>query len=85
MRETRLYGSEGGGTEINRSFLPLYDLAPVPGSRDEAVYALNTGGVQVASQGCETPGNDRSGSGPWRRYKGTCLSCAHIPGAKAPG
>jgi hypothetical protein len=45
MRETRLYGSEGGGTEINRSFLPLYDLAPVPGSRDEAVYALNTGGV----------------------------------------
>jgi hypothetical protein len=26
MRETRLYGSEGGGTEINRSFLPLYDL-----------------------------------------------------------
>jgi hypothetical protein len=28
MRETRLYGSEGGGTEINRSFLPLYDLQP---------------------------------------------------------
>jgi hypothetical protein len=28
MRETRLYGSEGGGTEINRSFLPLYDLRP---------------------------------------------------------
>jgi hypothetical protein len=26
MRETRLYGSEGGGTEINRSFLPLYNL-----------------------------------------------------------
>jgi hypothetical protein len=28
MRETRLYGSEGGGTEINRSFLPLFDLRP---------------------------------------------------------
>ena len=23
MREIRLYGSEGGGTEPNRSFLPL--------------------------------------------------------------
>ena len=23
MRETRLSGSEGGGTELNRSFLPL--------------------------------------------------------------
>jgi hypothetical protein len=23
MREIRLYGSEGGGTEANRSFLPL--------------------------------------------------------------
>jgi hypothetical protein len=23
MREIRLYGSEGGGTETNRSFLPL--------------------------------------------------------------
>jgi hypothetical protein len=31
MRETRLYGSEGGGTEINRSFLPLFDLRPLRG------------------------------------------------------
>jgi hypothetical protein len=23
MRENRTYGSEGGGTELNRSFLPL--------------------------------------------------------------
>lgn len=23
MRENRSYGSEGGGTELNRSFLPL--------------------------------------------------------------
>lgn len=27
MRENRLSGSEGGGTEANQSFLPLSDLA----------------------------------------------------------
>jgi hypothetical protein len=33
MRETRLYGSEGGGTEINRSFLPLFNLRPFRAGR----------------------------------------------------
>jgi hypothetical protein len=28
MRETRTYGSEGGGTELNRSFLPLSRSCP---------------------------------------------------------
>ena len=34
MREIRLHGSEGGGTELNRSFLPLSILEriDVPGS-----------------------------------------------------
>ena len=31
MRETRLSGSEGGGTELNRSFLPLSRLERVSG------------------------------------------------------
>jgi hypothetical protein len=32
MREIRQSGSEGGGTEINRSFLPLSDpIWPIPG------------------------------------------------------
>jgi len=30
MREIRLYGSEGGGAEINRSFLPLSPARSVP-------------------------------------------------------
>ena len=36
MREIRLHGSEGGGTELNRSFLPLSKLgwSPFPLSRE---------------------------------------------------
>lgn len=29
MRENRPYGSEGGGTELNRSFLPLSLVCPI--------------------------------------------------------
>ena len=31
MREIRLHGSEGGGAETNRSFLPLSSIAPSSG------------------------------------------------------
>jgi hypothetical protein len=72
MRETRLYGSEGGGTEINRSFLPLYDLHRC---------AVKEGPpLQVAS-----PVAWASLPGRRRRRREVELAYAHIPGAKAPG
>ena len=57
MREIRLYGSEGGGVETNRSFLPLFSRgfreAILPGPvesrdrsrRDHGLDMLDPGGI----------------------------------------
>jgi hypothetical protein len=61
MRETRLYGSEGGGTEINRSFLPLYDPHPC-GVHRNVVFLIFEPGTGVG----QLPGV----ANPWKKQGG---------------
>ena len=43
MRETRLSGSEGGGTELNRSFLPPIRISPIGAHGDFLKTTSRTG------------------------------------------
>ncbi len=59
MRENRTYGSEGGGTETNRLFLPLSccrrSAAEVETSREELILGFKVthlARVQSAFQRC---------------------------------
>ena len=47
MRETRLSGSEGGGTEFNRSSLPLSKSA-----RDAKIFTISSAAIRDKSLLC---------------------------------
>ena len=49
MRENRSYGSEGGGTEINQSFLPLSECGVF--STYGKIVTNRTGGLTAQGHG----------------------------------
>jgi hypothetical protein len=58
MREIRLSGSEGGGTELNRFSLPLYLCRPFGPQLPKYVTV-------VANSSTKTRRNTRIGASPW--------------------
>ena len=80
MREIRLHGSEGGGAETNRSFVPLSGIS-CPHPATSYIHGWATGGHRVGPAVCSAVG-DR-GAGPEMTLtspstlvvSGLCVSC----------
>ena len=52
MRENRLSGSEGGGTEANQFLLPLSGVVPINSSFAEPARALQRYPAACSSKSC---------------------------------